>query len=182
MARRIDQASAREMRTCESCGQTFEPARTDALFCSAACRQRAYRRRGGVTDNPGAALRIFPVGGSVTDNSAVADETGAPVTDNSAVADETGAPVTDNSGGLVTDKAGLRPETGPPPETGPCAGAETGPPLRLIESPRGPGRCAQCSDLRDGTETEFIIHGARVLLHKESMPYYTKLHDRWNQP
>jgi hypothetical protein len=48
-------------------------------------------------------------------------------------------------------------ETIKPPETGPCAGAETGPPLRLIESPRGPGRCAQCSDLRDGTETEFII-------------------------
>ena len=146
MTRRIDAASARATRRCENCGQTFAPARTDALFCSAACRQRAYRRRGGVTDNPGAALRIFPVGGNVTDN----------------------------SGGLVTDKAGLRPETGPPPETGPCAGAETGPPLRLIESKRGPGRCAQCSDLRDGTETEFIIHGARVLLHKECVPFYTR--------
>jgi hypothetical protein len=60
-------------------------------------------------------------------------------------------------------------------------------PLPLIESPRGPGRCAQCSDLRDGTETEFIIHGARVLLHKECVPYYTALHDRfhvsrWNRP
>jgi hypothetical protein len=147
MTRRIDAASARETRSCESCGQTFEPARTDALYCSAACRQRAHRRRGGVTDNPGAAR------------------------------------VTDNSGGLVTDKAGLRPETSPPPETGPCAGAE---PLRLIESRRGPGRCAQCSDLRDGTEREFVIHGARVLLHKECMPYYTKLHDqfhvsRWNR-
>jgi hypothetical protein len=78
---------------------------------------------------------------------------------------------------LVTDKAGLRPEAGPPPETGLRAGAETGPPLRLIESKRGPGRCAQCSDLRDGTETEFIIHGARVLLHKECLPFYTRLND-----
>jgi hypothetical protein len=121
------------------------------LFCSAACRQRAYRRRGGVTNNPGAALQIFPVGGSVMDNPGAAVETGARVTDN------------------------------------PGAGVETGPPLRLIESKRGPGRCAQCSDLRDGTETEFIIHGARVLLHKECEPYYVKLHDqfhvrRWNPP
>jgi hypothetical protein len=85
--------------------------------------------------------------------------------DNPGVADETGARVTDNSG----------------------AGAETGPPLRLIESRRGPGRCAQCSDLRDGTETEFIIHGARVLLHEECRSYYIKLHDqfhvgRWDRP
>jgi hypothetical protein len=144
MTRRIDAASARETRSCESCGQIFEPARTDALFCSAACRQRAYRRRCGVTDNSGAALRIFPVGGSLMDNPGVADETGARVTDNSG------------------------------------AGAETGPPLRLIESRRGPGRCAQCSDLRDGTETEFIIHGARVLLHKECVPYYIKLHDQFH--
>jgi hypothetical protein len=136
-----DAASARETRRCESCGQTFEPARMDALFCSAACRQRAYRRRGGVTDNPGAALRTIPVGGSVA--SGVAD-----------------ARVTDNPGGLVTDKAGPRPETDPP--------------LPLIESKRGPGRCAQCSDLRDGTETEFIVHGARVLLHKECVPFYTR--------
>ncbi len=159
MTRRIDAASARETRSCESCGQAFEPARTDALFCSAACRQRAYRRRWGVTDNSDAALRMIPDGGSVMDNSGVADETGARVTG--------------NSSGLVTDKAG------PPPEAGP--------PLRLIESKRGPGRCAQCSDLRDGTETEFIIHGARVLLHKECVPFYTKLHDqfhisRWNRP
>jgi hypothetical protein len=67
MTRRIDAASARETRSCESCGQTFEPARTDALFCSAACRQRAYRRRGGVMDNPGAAVET---GARVTDNSA----------------------------------------------------------------------------------------------------------------
>jgi hypothetical protein len=68
MTRRIDAASARETRSCESCGQTFEPARTDALFCSAACRQRAYRsRRVGVADNPGAAVET---GARVTDNSA----------------------------------------------------------------------------------------------------------------
>ncbi len=31
--------------TCECCGVTFTPARSDARFCSAACRQGAYRRR-----------------------------------------------------------------------------------------------------------------------------------------
>ena len=65
MTRRIDAASARETRSCASCGQAFKPARTDAVFCSAACRQRAYRRRGGVTDNP-----AVETGARVTDNSA----------------------------------------------------------------------------------------------------------------
>jgi hypothetical protein len=35
--------------TCPACGETFEPGRADAKFCSAACKQKAYRRR--VTDN-----------------------------------------------------------------------------------------------------------------------------------
>jgi hypothetical protein len=30
--------------TCEVCGQTFTPKRSDARICSAACRQRAHRR------------------------------------------------------------------------------------------------------------------------------------------
>jgi hypothetical protein len=30
--------------TC-ACGKTFTPARTDARYCSNACRQRAYRGR-----------------------------------------------------------------------------------------------------------------------------------------
>jgi hypothetical protein len=34
------------MRTCP-CGKTFTPKRSDALFCSAACKQKAYRRRRG---------------------------------------------------------------------------------------------------------------------------------------
>jgi hypothetical protein len=33
-------------RTCP-CGKTFKPKRSDALFCSAACKQKAYRRRRG---------------------------------------------------------------------------------------------------------------------------------------
>jgi hypothetical protein len=44
---------ARELRRldpipCETCGEIFEPARSDARFCSGACKQAAYRRR--VTD------------------------------------------------------------------------------------------------------------------------------------
>jgi hypothetical protein len=30
---------------CQSCGALFSPKRTDALFCSPACRQRDYRGR-----------------------------------------------------------------------------------------------------------------------------------------
>ncbi len=31
--------------TCETCGDQFRPKRTDARYCSSACRQKAYRRR-----------------------------------------------------------------------------------------------------------------------------------------
>src|SRR5262245_46376784 len=40
---------ARCDRSCERCGETFEPKRADAKFCSSACRQAAYRHR--VTDS-----------------------------------------------------------------------------------------------------------------------------------
>jgi hypothetical protein len=33
--------------TCAGCGETFVPKRSDAKFCSAACKQRAYRQRSG---------------------------------------------------------------------------------------------------------------------------------------
>jgi len=33
---------------CQGCGETFEPTRMDAKFCSGACKQKAYRDR--VTD------------------------------------------------------------------------------------------------------------------------------------
>jgi hypothetical protein len=36
-------------RPCVGCGETFEPTRADAQYCSSACRQQAYRHR--VTDN-----------------------------------------------------------------------------------------------------------------------------------
>ena len=32
-------------RDCESCGDTFTPPRSDARYCSPACRQKAYRER-----------------------------------------------------------------------------------------------------------------------------------------
>jgi hypothetical protein len=36
---------ARGTKVCDSCAETFEPSRTDARFCSIACKQRAYRKR-----------------------------------------------------------------------------------------------------------------------------------------
>ena len=30
---------------CETCGREFTPRRNDARYCSAACRQKAYRHR-----------------------------------------------------------------------------------------------------------------------------------------
>jgi hypothetical protein len=45
-------SKARGTRRCALCGETFEPKRTDALFCSPACRQRTYRmRKVAVTDD-----------------------------------------------------------------------------------------------------------------------------------
>lgn len=37
-------------RRCPACGAAFRPARTDAIFCASACRQRAYRQRISVTE------------------------------------------------------------------------------------------------------------------------------------
>jgi hypothetical protein len=34
-----------EERTCEGCGRNYVPTRSDARWCSSACRQRAYRLR-----------------------------------------------------------------------------------------------------------------------------------------
>jgi hypothetical protein len=44
-AARQQRAEARGTRTCENCDKIFTPTRTDVRFCSAACKQRAYRRR-----------------------------------------------------------------------------------------------------------------------------------------
>jgi hypothetical protein len=38
---------ARADRVCDTCGETFTPSRSDAVYCSNACRQRAYRGRKG---------------------------------------------------------------------------------------------------------------------------------------
>jgi hypothetical protein len=48
-AARERRSDARGTRQCDSCGETFEPSRTDARYCSNACRQRAHRRRTAVT-------------------------------------------------------------------------------------------------------------------------------------
>jgi hypothetical protein len=37
--------SRQRQATCMACGTLFSPRRTDALFCSSPCRQRAYRQR-----------------------------------------------------------------------------------------------------------------------------------------
>ena len=38
-------SEARGTRQCQDCGKTFKPTRSDARFCSVACKQRAYRKR-----------------------------------------------------------------------------------------------------------------------------------------
>lgn len=43
--RRAQRAAARAGRVCSQCGETFEPPRSDAKYCSATCRQRAHRAR-----------------------------------------------------------------------------------------------------------------------------------------
>jgi hypothetical protein len=37
--------ATRERVTCKHCGQPFVPKRDDARYCSAACKQAAYRQR-----------------------------------------------------------------------------------------------------------------------------------------
>lgn len=39
----------RENTVCKNCGNTFTPKRAGAVYCSSACRQKAYRER--VTDS-----------------------------------------------------------------------------------------------------------------------------------
>jgi hypothetical protein len=48
-AARQARSDVRGTRQCDSCGETFDPTRTDARYCSNACRQRAHRRRTAVT-------------------------------------------------------------------------------------------------------------------------------------
>ena len=40
---------ARKDRVCKVCGKVFTPTRSDDVYCSNACRQKAYRKS--VTDN-----------------------------------------------------------------------------------------------------------------------------------
>ena len=42
---RATRAKSREGKTCPLCEKSFVPSRIDALFCSVACKQRAYRAR-----------------------------------------------------------------------------------------------------------------------------------------
>jgi hypothetical protein len=44
-AARRRRRSRRTERSCQGCGKPLELKRTDATFCSLACRQRAYRQR-----------------------------------------------------------------------------------------------------------------------------------------
>lgn len=48
-AGRRDRTRDRTARPCDVCGDTFTPPRSDGRYCSGACRQRAYRRRGGAS-------------------------------------------------------------------------------------------------------------------------------------
>jgi len=44
--RRQRRAWRRGIRECPACGERFQPRRSDSKYCSSACRQRAYRKRG----------------------------------------------------------------------------------------------------------------------------------------
>jgi hypothetical protein len=43
-ARQLRRERRYKLRTCAVCAQGFVSARQDAIYCSAACKQRAYRR------------------------------------------------------------------------------------------------------------------------------------------
>ena len=48
----------RQNHVCKSCGKTFTPRRSDAIYCSNACRQRAYRQS--VTDKASDQIEHLP--------------------------------------------------------------------------------------------------------------------------
>lgn len=48
----------RQNRICKGCGKTFTPKRSDAVYCSNACRQRAYRQS--VTDKASDQIEHLP--------------------------------------------------------------------------------------------------------------------------
>lgn len=48
----------RQNRICKSCGKIFTPKRSDAVYCSNACRQRAYRQS--VTDKASDQIEHLP--------------------------------------------------------------------------------------------------------------------------
>jgi hypothetical protein len=63
IAARHQRSDKRGTRTCATCGEVFEPTRSDAKFCSSAHRQQAYRRE--------RALRISTPGQRAPDTLAV---------------------------------------------------------------------------------------------------------------
>ena len=49
---------ARQDRICKCCGKAFTPKRSDAVYCSNACRQKAYRQN--VADNASSQVDNLP--------------------------------------------------------------------------------------------------------------------------
>lgn len=49
---------ARQDRLCKCCGKAFTPKRSDAVYCSNACRQKAYRQN--VTDEASCQIDNLP--------------------------------------------------------------------------------------------------------------------------
>jgi hypothetical protein len=66
----LDPASVTGECTCEECGETFTPQRSDARHCSSACRQRAYRMRKATAEATETSCRSSEVssGPAVTDS------------------------------------------------------------------------------------------------------------------
>jgi len=71
---RTRRAQARGVtRKCQVCAEYFEPTRSDSKFCTARCRQKAYRRR--VTDNKMHDVATIDIRNGVTDNKSPAGRT-----------------------------------------------------------------------------------------------------------
>ena len=48
--KRLNRLWDRADRKCQTCGKTFTPDRSDAVYCCNACRQKAYRQRASATE------------------------------------------------------------------------------------------------------------------------------------
>jgi ribosomal protein L37AE/L43A len=41
----LEKVEENHLRACETCGEEFEPKRSDAIYCSDKCKKKAYRKK-----------------------------------------------------------------------------------------------------------------------------------------